>query len=251
MGRTKPGKPRRQRGVTYSLQQLQPPGYEEWLDIPQQFTADAAASDPRLGAESVDLIQRFARLRPLYRGLIPMQAVVLDTLLDMGALPISMDGKSVKLFPLEPAATWMGAKADAVDVRKSFHELHAVGALLVENTSHDVPVVRIVSQPPRRPGDQWIFPGDAEDMTVPKTCIPAGPGDLAPDEFAALGFIRACMSRGLEADPADFATHKGIGSVERARELFTAVAELAEVKGCAACPSAHLCTRSGAEGAES
>jgi hypothetical protein len=94
MGRKKPGKPRRQRSVTYTLQQLQPPGYEEWLDIPQQFTADEAASDPRLGAESVDLMQRFARLRPLYRGLIPIHAVVLDTLLDTGALPISMDGKS-------------------------------------------------------------------------------------------------------------------------------------------------------------
>lgn len=251
MGRTKPGKPRHQRSMTYTLQQLQPPGYEEWLDIPHQFTADVAASDPRLDAESVDLMQRFARLRPLYRGLIPLQAVLLDTLLDTGALPISMDGKSVQLFPLEPIAAWLGVKTDAVDVRVGFHELHSVGALLVENTSHDVPVVRIVSQPPRRPGDRWIFPGDAEDMTVPKTCIPAEPGDLAPDEFAALGFIRACMSQGLKADPADFAMHKGIGSVKRARELFTAVAELAEVKGCAACPSAHLCTRSATERAKS
>lgn len=59
------------------------------------------------------------------------------------------------------------------------------------------------------------------------------------------------MSRGSEPTPEGFAGHEGIGSVERARQLFSAVAELAEVKRCAACPSAHLCTRAETDGADS
>ncbi|MGG2463818.1 hypothetical protein ACO0M4_29155 [Streptomyces sp. RGM 3693] len=249
MGRTKPGKPRRRRSATYTLQQLQPPGYDEWFDISQQFTADTAERDPRLGEEAADLMQRIARLRPLYRGRIPMQAVQLDMLLDTGDVPISMDGKSAQLLPVESVASLAGAVPDDADVRESFHRLHAVGGILVEG--EDTPVIRIVSQPPQRPGGKWIFPGDAEEMIVPQTCIPSRPEDLAPDEFAALGFIRMHMSNGTTADPAEFADHKDIGSVERARELFAAVAELAKVKGCSTCPSAHICTRAETDGAES
>ncbi|MBO8189244.1 hypothetical protein [Streptomyces spirodelae] len=251
MGRKKQGRPGRRRQGVYTLQQLQPPGYDEWIKFGSHTTPGAAASDPRLGEEAVGLMQRLTRLRPLYRGPIPMQAVRLDMALDTGALAVSCDseGKDAALVPIEELATGMGVASADGDVRESVHRLHAVGALLVEDAGDDVPLVRIVSQPPRRPGDRWIFHGSPEDMLVRKTCVPAQPDDLAPDEFAALAFIRCHMSRGTEATAEDFAQHEGIGSVEKARELFAAVAELTEVKGCSACPSAHLCTRPTTAGA--
>ncbi|MFE6274313.1 hypothetical protein ACFVQ9_36645 [Streptomyces goshikiensis] len=244
MGRRKPGKPRRERIQTYTLQQLQPPGYDEWLNIGSDFTADAAAADSRLSEESVDLMRRFARLQPLYRGLIPMRAVQLDMALDQGAIPISRgDDETGALIPMEEIAALMGADSSGHDVRESLHRLHSVGGFLVEEAADGVPVIRMVSQPPQRPGDPWIFHGTAEDALVPSTCIPARPGDLPSDEFAALTFIRTHMSRGTEALPEEFAKHDGIDSVGRARQLFEAVAELAQAKGCGTCPSAHLCTR--------
>ncbi|MFJ5548662.1 hypothetical protein [Streptomyces sp. NPDC093225] len=242
MGRRKPGKPRRERSQTYTLQQLQPPGYDEWLNIGSNFTADAAAADSRLNEESVDLMRRFARLQPLYRGLIPMQAVQLDMALDQGAIPISKgDDEHASLIPMEEIAALMGA--DSSDVRESMHRLHSVGAFLLEEVADGVPLIRVVSQPPRRPGDPWIFHGTAEDTLVPSTCIPTRPSDLPPDEFAALAFIRTHMSRGTEPLPEEFAKHDGIDSVGYARQLFEAVDELAQEKGCGTCPSAYLCTR--------
>lgn len=249
MGRKKPGKPGRRRSGAYTLQQLQPPGYDEWLTIGPDFTAEAAAADPRLSDDAIDLMQRLARLRPHYRGLVPQQAVQLDMALDTGSLPLSLGGEKVTLLPLQEVASAVGADK-AGDIRSNFHQLHSAGALLVDNAG-DVPLVRIVSQPPQCPGDPWIFHGSPEDKLVPKTCIPAQPGDLAADELAALAFIRSHMSQGTDATPEDFAEHKGIDSVERARHLFSAVAELAKVKGCSACPSAHICTRLETDGAES
>lgn len=249
MGRKKSGKPGRRRTGSYTLQQLQPPGYDEWIKIDSDFTATAAINDPRLGEEAIDLMQRFARLRPLYRGPIPMQAVRLDMALDMGTIPISTGGENASLIPVKEVATALGVDSTGGDIRDSFHRLHAVGAILIEYVEDDVPLIRIVSQPPARPGDPWIFHGSAEDMLVPKTCIPAQPGDLALDEFAALAFIRVHMSKGTEASPEEFAEHEGIGTAERARKLFAAVAELAKVKGCSACPSAHVCTRPETAGA--
>ncbi|MET9568529.1 hypothetical protein ABZY34_05190 [Streptomyces virginiae] len=244
MGRRKPGKPRRERSQTYTLQQLQPPGYDEWLNIGSDLTADAAAVDSRLDEDAVDLMRRFARLRPLYRGLIPMQAVQLDMALDEGVIPISKgDDEHAALIPMEEIAALMGADSSGDGVRESLHRLHSVGAFLVKEAADGVPLVRIVSQPPQRPGDPWILHGTAEDVLVPSTCIPARPGDLPTDEFAALAFIRTHMSRGTEPLPEEFAKHEGIESVGRARQLFEAVAELAQEKGCGTCPSAHLCTR--------
>lgn len=244
MGRRKPGKPRRERTQTYTLHQLQPPGYDEWINVEAHFTADAAAADSRLDEDAVDLMGRFARLKPLYSGLIPMQAVRLDMALDQGAIPISKgDGAHAVLVPVEEVAALMGTDSRGDDVRESLHRLHSVGAFLVEEAADGVPLVRIVSQPPQRPGDSWILHGTAEGELVPSTCIPARPGDLPSDEFAALAFIRAHMSRGTEPLPEEFAKHDGIDSVGHARQLFAAVAELAQEKGCGTCPSAHLCTR--------
>jgi len=222
VGRKKPGKAGRRRQGAYTLQQLQPPGYDEWIKFGSHATADDAAGDPRLGEMAVGLMQRLPRLRPLYRGPIPLQAVRLDMALDSGALAVSCEGESEEaaLVPIEELATMMGVASSGGDVRESVHRLHSVGALLVEDAGDAVPLVRIVSQPPRRPGDPWVFHRSPEDMLVPKTCIPAQPGDLAPDEFAALGFIRCHMSRGTEATAEDFAQHEGIGSVERALELW-------------------------------
>ncbi|MFD7685601.1 hypothetical protein [Streptomyces sp. NPDC059781] len=249
MGRKKPGKPERRRSREYTLRQLQPPGYDEWLSIGSHFTSEAAVDDPRLSEEAIDFMRRLARLRPQYTGSVPKQAVQLDMILDTGSLPVSFGDGKVSLVPLHEVAGTLGA--DTVgDMRSSFHQLHSVGALLVDDTD-DVPLVRIVSRRPERPGDPWIFHGSPEDALVLKTCVPAQPGDLAADEFAALAFIRSHMAQGAEARPEDFAGHKGIGSVERARRLFSAVADLATVKGCSACPSAHLCTRVEADGAAS
>ncbi|WP_331719434.1 hypothetical protein [Streptomyces sp. NBC_01187] len=243
MGRKKAGKAGRRRKGTYTLQQLQPPGYEEWIKVASHATADAAANDPRLGEGAADLMSRLARMRPFYRGPIPMQAVRLDMALDTGSIPLCGEGKSAVLVPIEDLATTLGVAFTNGDVRGSVHQLHSSGALLVEEAGDGVPLVRIVSQPPRSPGGPWIFQGSPEDMLVPKTCIPAQPGDLAPGEFAALAFIRCHMSRGTKATVEEFAQHEDVGSVERARELFAAVAELTDVKGCSACPSAHICTR--------
>lgn len=249
MGRKKPRKPGRRRCEAYTLQQLQPPGYDEWLSIGSDFTAEAAADDPRLSDDAIDLMQRLARLRPHYAGAVPKQAVALDMALDTGSLPVSLGGEEVTLLPLHEVAGALGAET-AGDLRSSFHRLHAIGALLVDEVG-DVPLVRIVTQRPQRPGDPWIFHGSPEDKLVPKTCIPAQPGDLAADEFAALTFVRSHMSRGTQATPEEFAQHDGVGSVGRARELFAAISDLAEVRGCPACPSAHLCTRSETAGAHS
>ncbi|GAA2614950.1 hypothetical protein GCM10010304_80100 [Streptomyces roseoviolaceus] len=249
MGRKKPRKPGRRTSRTYTLQQLQPPGYDEWLSIGSDFTPEAAAGDPRLSDDAIDLMQRLARLRPQYAGAMPKQAVALDMVLDTGSLPLSLGGEAVTLVPLQEVAGALGADTTG-DLRGRFHQLHSIGALLVDEAG-DVPLVRIVAQRPKRPGEPWIFHGSPEDKLVPKTCIPAQPGDLTADEFAALAFVRSHMSRGTEATPEEFAEHKDIGSVDRARDLFAAVAELAKVRGCPACPSAHLCTRPEMDGEES
>jgi hypothetical protein len=246
MGRRKPGKPRRQEQNSYTLRQLQPPGYDEWVKPGSDLTARGAADDPRLGREARDILHRVERLMPTYQGLLPMQAVQLDMMLDKEAVPFCYGEERFSLIPLQEVAKALSIEADA-DVRASFHQLHAAGALLIEERD-DVSLVRIVSQRPTRPGDPWAFQGGPEEHLVPKTCVPAQPGELSADEFAALAFVRMHMSEGTEPDPADFARHEGIGSVERASQLFAAVAERAQVRGCSACPTAHLCTRVDEEG---
>ncbi|MGW2376329.1 MULTISPECIES: hypothetical protein [Kitasatospora] len=41
----------------------------------------------------------------------------------------------------------------------------------------------------------------------------------------------------------EYASFDGVGTEERAQQLFDAVAHLIDARGCPACPTAHLCTR--------
>ncbi|WP_327075588.1 hypothetical protein OG196_43480 (plasmid) [Kitasatospora purpeofusca] len=85
-------------------------------------------------------------------------------------------------------------------------------------------------------------------MTSPATWSPgrAFPGDpqtLGAEKFAALAYLRAHLAEGTTGTAEEYATFEGVGSVEHAQELFDAVADLANVRGCPSCPTAHLCTR--------
>lgn len=120
MGRKKQGKPGRTRKGTYTLQQLQPSGYDEWIRVQPGVTADSAAADDRLTDDAVDLMKRLARLRPFYRGPIPMQAARLDMVLDSGSFPLSSgDGETAVLVPVQEAAALMGAGSTMGDVREA------------------------------------------------------------------------------------------------------------------------------------
>jgi hypothetical protein len=55
--------------------------------------------------------------------------------------------------------------------------------------------------------------------------------------------VAVCGCGGTVGTVEEYATFNGVGSVERAQELFDAVADLVDVRGCPACPAAHLCTR--------
>jgi hypothetical protein len=251
MGRRKQGKPKRQRGAgEYTLQQLRPPGYDEWMVLTPDAAAQAAA-DPRLSPEAVDMARRLARLRPQYGPQIPRQALLLDLAVDHGALPLRSPGGALHHLPVGELAALLGADpadpADpaGADVRTALHELHASGALLVESSADPdaETVLRVVVGKPTRPGDPWLFGGDMESAMVPRTCIPGDPCSLGVEEFAALGYLRAHLSEGTVGTVEEYATFNGVGSVERAQALFDAVADLVDVRGCPACPTAHLCTR--------
>ncbi|WP_380286472.1 hypothetical protein [Kitasatospora purpeofusca] len=243
MGRRKPGKPRREHGpVEYTLQQLQPPGYDEWLSPAPGFDPQRAAADPRLSPQAVDLMRRLGRLRPAYGPKIPLQAAWLDMALDRGVLRLRRPDGSIGNLPAGELAGMLGGRAEVADVRNAVHELHAAGMLLVEPDSEDA-VLRVVVGKPAKPGDPWLFGGDIASDLVPKTCIPGDPQTLGHEEFAALAYLRAHLSEGTVGTAEEYATFEGVGSVERAQELFDAVADLVDVRGCPACPTAHLCTR--------
>ena len=243
VGRKKPGKPRRDRGtVEYTLQQLQPPGYDQWMTLAPD-AAEKAATDPHLSPESVDLTRRLTRLGPIYGPKIPVQAVWLDLAVDQGVLRLRHPDGTVGLLPVGELAGMFGDQGAGRDLRASVHELHAAGMLLLERDGEEDSVVRVVIGRPARPGDPWLFGGDIASDLVPKTCIPGDPQSLGVEEFAALGYLRSHISEGTTGTAEEYATFKGVGSVERARELFDAVADLVDVRGCPACPTAHLCTR--------
>ena len=247
VGRKKPGKPRRDRGtVEYTLQQLQPPGYDQWMAPADGFDSERAAADPRLTPQSVDLMRRLARLRPVYGPKIPLQAVWLDMMLDLGVLRLRRPDGSVGDLPAGELAGMLGGATEVADVRTAVHELHATGLLLVEPYGEDDTVLRVVVGRPAKPGDPWLFGGDIASDLVPKTCIPGDPQSLGAEEFAALGYLRSHISEGTTGTTGtaeDYATFNGVGSVDRAQELFDAVADLVDVRGCPPCPTAHLCTR--------
>ncbi|MFJ7250161.1 hypothetical protein ACIQWA_36755 [Kitasatospora sp. NPDC098652] len=243
MGRKKPGKPRRERAAAeYTLQQLQPPGYDQWMTLAPD-AATKAATDPRLSPETIDLTRRLVRLGPAYGPKIPAQALWLDLALDQGALRLRRPDGTVGRLPVAELAAMLGGQGDGQDLRATVHELHAAGMLLVEPDGEDDCVLRVVIGKPARPGDPWLFGGDLASDLVPQTCIPGDPQTLGVEEFAALGYLRSHLAEGTTGTAEEYATFDGVGSVERAQELFDAVADLVDVRGCPACPSAHLCTR--------
>lgn len=251
MGRQKPGKPRRPRNPRqYTLQELQPPGqgYDEWIHVRPDMDA-AQISDPRLSGEALAVMQCLSYLGPLYGGRVPKAAIYLDGLIDTGSLPLLQDGKKSTLVPLEEITQLFGGTSPA-DVRESIHNLHSAGALLVEtDTEHDVSYVRLVAKRPEAPGQPWQFVGDP-DLVASTTCIPTHIWqDLPIDVAATVAFMRTCRSRLEEPDPAVYGTHKGVNGTEHAKELFAAAlaSGFVDEKGCEACPTGHLCTRSDAE----
>ncbi|MFZ3562696.1 hypothetical protein ACOKM5_42955 [Streptomyces sp. BH097] len=245
LGRKKAKKTRRLRMPRqYTLQDLQPPGegYEEWLQVTAGMNPDQI-HDPRLGEESLARRRRLARLGPLYDNTVPRAALHLDELIDTGHLPIFEDGKSGTLVPLAEAAAWCGSSGD---LRESVHRLHANGMLLVEtDNEHNVPVIRLVAQKPAEPGQPWRFQGDPDAVTA-QTCIPDNIWeDLPIDVAGAVAYMRMCRSQLEEPDPAAFGLHEGVNGTAHARKLFAAALASGAVdeKGCEACPTGHLCTR--------
>lgn len=249
MGRKKPGKPRRQRKTQeYTLRQLQPPGepYDEWFSV---RPGDAYRKDPRITAEAVALMDCIHRLAPLYGWEVPKAAIYLDGLIDTGSLPIFRGEDEGTLVPIEEMAAAQGGTSPE-QIRESIHNLHAIGALIVfTDDDNDVSYVRMVAKRPEAPSEPWQFAGDP-DTVVATTCIPSHIwDDLPTDVAAAVAFMRTCRSLLEEPDPAVYGTHKGVKGTEHAKELFAAAlaSGFVDEKGCEACPTGHLCTRSDAE----
>jgi hypothetical protein len=242
MGRRKAGKPRRARGTAeYSLQQLQPPGYDEWITS-APGAGERAARDPQLTPEAVALTRRVSRLQPLYGPRIPLQALWLDLAIDEDVLHVRQRDGSIGRLPVGELARTLGCQQGEGEVRAAVHELHAGGALLVEPGDQET-VLRVVVAKPAKPGDEWVFRGDPAASLEPMVCVPADLETLAPGELRALCYLRGHLAQGTAGSAEDFATFDGVGTVERAQELFDAVADLVEFRGCSACPAAQLCTR--------
>lgn len=246
MGRKKAGKARRPCVPRqYTLQELQPPGegYAEWIRVTAGMNPDRI-DDPRVGDESIALMRRLVRLGPLYGNQVPRAALYLDNLIDTGQLPIFGAGEEGTLVPLAEAAAKLGSR-DA-DPRELLHHLHAMGMLLVDtDNDHDLAVIRIVAQKPRKPGNPWRFEGDPSAVTA-TTCFPDRIWEELPAEVAwAVVYLRMCRSQLQEPDPEEFGRHEEVNGTAHARRLFAAALESGAVdeKGCDACPAGHLCTR--------
>ncbi|MEU9849222.1 hypothetical protein [Streptomyces sp. NPDC047985] len=203
--------------------------------------------DPRLDAGAVDLLHRMARLGPLYENTVPHAALLLDTLIDTGHLPVieGEDDAEATLVPVnEVAATHTGMTV--AEVRESLHNLHALGAfLVVPDKEHDISLIRFVAKKPSEPGESWHFVGEP-GLSTRQVCLPDEMWKELPlDVAAAVGFIRAHEAQLSEPDPVVYGTHAGVNGTEHARELFAAAraSGFVEYKGCEACPTGHLCTR--------
>ncbi|MGA5114814.1 hypothetical protein [Streptomyces pseudogriseolus] len=145
--------------------------------------------DPRVDDHGRALMVRLARLGPLYGSEVPKAALYLDDLIDTGYLSIFCEGEEGTLVPLAEAAARFGTTAD---VRQSLHNLHAVGALLVDtDDEHDVAFIRLVAKRPEEPGQPWRFQGDPD----------CGHCDGLHAEPHLGGFAsRGCRGRGVPAD---------------------------------------------------
>lgn len=246
MGRKKPGKPRRERAAdAYTLQQLQPPGYDQWI-VPAPDRAKRTALEG-MSVGAVDTARRIERLLPFYGPKLPVQALWLDVAVDSGVLQVRHTDGTVGRLPVADLASMLtgpeAGPAGPAELRASVHELHAAGEVLVEPDEGDGCVLRPVVGKPRRPGDPWLFGGDMAVGLVPKACVPGDPASMDVEEFAALAYLRAHLAEGRVGTVEEYATFNGVGTVERARELFAAVEHLVDLRGCPACPSGHLCTR--------
>ncbi|MFE1271311.1 hypothetical protein [Streptomyces sp. NPDC058758] len=248
MGRKRPNKPRRakmprQRG--YTLRQLQPPGdcYDEWLSVPANMRFDEI-THPEVGEQEIDFLRRAARLGPLYGDEVPMAALVLDTVIDTGHLPVYHDGEEASLLPLQQI---VGTAPDLDDqgVRESIHRLHAVGAfLVVSDQENDIALVRFVSRKPDHPGEQWGFMDD-KSVSAATTCIPHGIEQLPVEVAGAVMLLRARKSQLQDANPEALLGNRGVETLERAQDLYDKAhaSGYVDYKGCDACPTGHLCTR--------
>ncbi|WP_344585304.1 hypothetical protein [Streptomyces lunalinharesii] len=207
------------------------------------MTADQAVRDPQLTDDARDLMQRLARLGPLYDYELPMAAISLDMAIDLGKLGLITGNNEGSLLSLNDLAGQLGVNGTS-DVRTSLHRLHSIGALLVE-LHDDTPLVRVVANRPSKPGDPWIFQGTPESANVPSVCIPEQARELSAEQISTLMYMRACQSQMEQPDPEKYGRFEGINGPDHARELFNSVKAtgLLDYHGCDACPAGHLCTR--------
>ncbi|MEU3006646.1 hypothetical protein [Streptomyces sp. NPDC007020] len=251
MGRKKPGKPRRPRNRVprqYTLQELRPPGvaYDEWYQVVPGMDV-STVDDPRLGPEAIDLMRRLALLGPSYDHEVPHAALLLDTIIDTGQLPVASrrDATEATLVPIDEVASARPGM-NAAAVRESLHSLHAHGAfLVVPDEEYGVPLICFVAKKPTEPGGTWHFQGEP-GLSTRQVCMPTEMWDELPtDVAAAVGFIRAHEAQLSEPDPEVYGTHTGVDGTQHARELFAAAraSGYVEYAGCDACPTGHLCTR--------
>ncbi|QKW17677.1 hypothetical protein HUT16_00100 [Kitasatospora sp. NA04385] len=155
----------------YTLQQLQPPGYDQWI-VPVPGRAKAIPVEG-MSAGAVDTARRIERLLPFYGSQVPVQALWLDVAVDSGVLQVRHTDDTITRLPVaELAGVLSGSDGDPAapaELRASMHELHAAGAVLVGPDEYDGCVVRPVLGKPQRPGDPWLFGGDTAAGPVPKT----------------------------------------------------------------------------------
>ncbi|MFD7319496.1 hypothetical protein ACFV9D_00140 [Streptomyces sp. NPDC059875] len=247
MGRKKPGKPRRIRVPRqYSLRELNPPGtaYREWFQVQPGMDA-TKLNAPSLSEEATDLMRRLAVLGPVYGNSVPRAALSLDQLIDTGRLPIIGPDGTGTMIPVEELAPRQHG-ASREEVRESIHQLHSVGALLVEDSEEqEVSYVRMVAKRPSEPGEKWHFAGEP-GVAVATTCVPTEMwGEIPSDVATAVMFLRSCRSQLREPDPDEYGRHASVNGPDHARELFAAAeaSGYVDFKGCDACPAGHLCTR--------
>ncbi|MEC4015361.1 hypothetical protein [Streptomyces sp. H27-D2] len=248
MGRKKLGKPRRTRAAaTYTLRQLRPPGalYDEWVEVQRGFDASYALADDRLDEASRDLMVRLARLGPRYGRQVPLAALSLDMAIEIGKVALTTGDDQGMILPLAELGARFGLPAASEDVRAGLHELHAAGALLVEE-HEDVLMLRCVVGRPDRPGGRWIMDGDPDAAAVPGVCIPHQARDeLPPDQFGAFAYMQAQRAKRQEPDPEEYGAFDGVNGSDHARQLFAAIRATGwlDRKDCETCPAARLCTR--------
>lgn len=134
---------------TCPLYELQPPyrGYQKWFTpvsdavVPADMPEDAAA-----------VYAMVVALAPLYQGKVPLAAVLLEQQIRGGVLHLAHDGGGVSAVPMPDMATVLAdtaeyflgeplPAADGAEPRELLHQLHALGALVLD----DDQVIRLVA----------------------------------------------------------------------------------------------------------